>query len=252
VTPSLFDLPLRLGDAAPLAEILLDVLGAHGKAITDDQRNRTASRVSALNFESMRPLIGSLERDPVHPAACYLCVDGVDNQPLLLRAAPATTPSSGVFPKAILIGRTHIGRREVVLNAVPFGPHDFERIAAFSEEVNKAFQPRPSGSRAVILVRSAAPAETFPGAFEAFRRLLKTIGVNQAGFGLSEGQDATEFCFATIWAAIRAGWREGYTMQGPSNATVPGLRRRMFESEPAVLREVKIAEGGSFDEIAGV
>ena len=162
MTPSLFDLPLRLGDAAALAAILLDVTGAHGKQITDDQRNRAASRASALNFEHLRPLFPSLERDPVHPAACYVCVDGVDDQPLLLRAAPATTPSSGLFPKAILIGRTHIGSREVVLNAIPFGPGDRERIAAFSEEVNKAFQPRLAGSRPVSVVRSTTPARTFP------------------------------------------------------------------------------------------
>jgi hypothetical protein len=252
VTPSLFDLPLRLGDAAALADILLDILGAQGRAITDDQRNRAVSRASALNFNQMRPLIGSLERDPVHPGACYVCVDGVDDQPLLLRAAPATTPSSGLFPKAILIGRTHIGSREVVLNAIPFGPDDHDRIAVFSEDVNKAFQPRPWGSRPVIVVRSETPARTFPQAFEAFRRLLKSTGINQAGFGLSEGQDSVDFCFATIWAAIRAGWREGYAMQGPSNVTVPGLKRRMFESELAVARVVELSEDASTDEIAGL
>ena len=61
--------------------------------------------------------------------------------------------------------------------------------------------------------------------------------MNQAGFGLLEGQDAAEFCYATIWAAIRAGWREGYAMQGPSSTLVPGMKRRMFESELTEVNE---------------
>jgi hypothetical protein len=73
-----------------------------------------------VNFECMTPLMASLERDPVHFSAWYVCVDGVEKQPLLLRAVSATTPSSGLFPKAFLIGRTFAGTNQVVLNAVPF------------------------------------------------------------------------------------------------------------------------------------
>jgi len=225
VTPSLFDLPLNLGDAAQLAEVLLDVRGNQPKPITDDQRQRAAARAAALNFTQMVPLFASLERDPVHAAACYLCVDGVDNQPLLLRAAPATTPSSGLFPKAILIGRTYTRKHEVVLNAIPFGPSDYEPIRTFSEQVNKSFLPRPAGSRPVTIVQSETPAQAFPKAFEAFRRTLKTTGLNQAAFGLNEGQHPAEFYFATVWSAIRTGWREGYS-------TIPDLKRKPFESNP--------------------
>jgi hypothetical protein len=231
VTPALFDLPLGLGDAARLAAVLLEVCGSQPKPVTDDQRNRAAARLAGATFSGMRPYIASLERDPVHPAACYVCVDGVDDQPLLLRVAPATTPSSGLFPKAILIGRTHMGNGEVVLNAIPFGPTDHERIAAFAEHVNKAYQPRPSGSRPVVIVRSERPAEQFPFAFTTFRRLLKSTGQNQAAFGLTDGQDPAEFCFATIWSAVRAGWREGYALQGPASLAIPGLKRKPFETD---------------------
>jgi hypothetical protein len=243
VTPSLFDLPVGLADAAPLAEILLDVCGAHPKPITDDQRGRVASRLAPVTFSRMRPHVVSLERDPVHPAACYVCVDGVDNQPLLLRVAPASTPSSGLFPKAILIGRTHLKGREVVLNAIPFGPSDRERIATFSEQVNKACQPRPAGPRPVIVVRSASPSGHFPAAFAAFRRALKNSGINQAAFGLTEGQDPTELYFATVWSAIRSGWREGYALQGVKTKS-PGA------SPESIARIVDIPPGATADEIA--
>ena len=118
VTPSLFDLPLRLGDAALLAPILFEQLGSRPVPVTSEQRVRIASRAGALRFSALRPHYGSLERDPVHPSACYLCVDAIEGEPLLLRVAPAKTPSSGLFPRSILIGRTFIGREEVVFNVV--------------------------------------------------------------------------------------------------------------------------------------
>ncbi len=137
MTPSLFDLPLRLGDAVTVAGLLLD-LPVVGKAITEEQRSRMAARAKGLAFSALKPYWPTLERDPIHPAAYYLKVDGVDLQPLLLRVAPATTPSSGLFPKAILIGRTYVtppvGSRaettEMVLNAIPYADAEatFEKI----------------------------------------------------------------------------------------------------------------------------
>jgi hypothetical protein len=212
VTPTLFDLPLRLGDTAALAEVLLDVLGALPKPVTDEQRARIASRAGSVRFQNLRVYFGSLERDPVHSAAYYVCVDGIDDQPMLLRVAPSTTPSSGLFPRAILIGRTHLGPREVVINAVPFGPDDRGKIQVFSEQLNKAFLPKPAGMKAVVAVQG--DSSTFAGAFETFRKTLKSTGQNQAAFALAEGQDAEEFYFAVVWSAIRIGWREGYALQG--------------------------------------
>jgi hypothetical protein len=245
VTPSLFDLPVGLGDAARLAELVLDVCGAQPRPVTDDQRSRISARLAAVSFNQMRPLIGSLERDPVHPAACYACVDGIGDEPLLLRMAPSTTPSSGLFPKAILIGRTQIGGRELVLNAVPFGPLDADRIASFSEEVNPAFLPKPAGSRSLIVARSPAPAQAFPDAFAAFRRGLKSTGINNAAFELMEGQEPGDVYYAVVWSAIRAGWREGYALIGPTGAVVPGLKRKPFETGPEDARRVEVLPGDS-------
>ncbi len=251
MTPVLFDLPLRLGDAAALAEILLNQPGgAQPKPLTDDFRSRVASRAGGIAFDCMTPHYGSLERDPVHPSAFYICVDGVDGQPLLLRIAPAKTPSSGIFPKAILIGRTFIGDHEVVLNAVPFGPGDQERILIFSEQVNTAFQPRPVGTRPVVLVSGDAPEKTFPVAFEGFRRLQRSAGQNLAAFGLLENHDPKDFYCATLWAAIRSGWREGYALHsGLAVPPIPGLRRRPFETELNITRQIRLNALADNDEI---
>lgn len=137
MTPSLFDLPLRLGDVVTVAGLLLD-LPIHSRPVTDEQRSRLAARAKGLEFSALKPWWPTLERDPIHSAAYYLKVDGIDDQPLLLRVAPATTPSSGLFPKAILIGRTYVtpppGSRaqttEMVINAIPYAEAEvaFEKI----------------------------------------------------------------------------------------------------------------------------
>jgi hypothetical protein len=209
----LFDLPLRLGDASALAAILFDQLGSNPKPITDDARSRIAARTGGTRFENMCPQFASIERDPIHPSAYFICVDAIDRQPLLLRVAPASTPSSGIFPQAILIGRTFLGTREVVLNAVPFSPADHERILAFSQQINTAFQPKPFGSKPVIRVRSDAPAHNFPTAFEGFRKILRATGQNLACFAVFPQQNPLGFYYETLWSAIRAGWREGFTIE---------------------------------------
>lgn len=254
MTASLFDLPLRLSDAVALAEILLgQSASALGKPLTDDIRARLASRASGLSFEAMVPLMASLERDPIHPSAWYVCVDGVQNQPLLLRMAPATTPSSGLFPRAILIGRTFVGAQEVVFNVVPFGPADHDRILTFSADVNRAFQPKAFGSRPVTLVTSDNPAELFPLAFEGFRKMLRATGQNAAAFGAFATGAAPDFeglCLTAVWAAIRAGWREGFTLHSAEPVPpVTGLRRRPFETELTISREVVLHAGMSKDDI---
>ncbi len=134
-------------------------------------------------------------------------------QPLLLRIALASAPSSGLFPKAILIGRTKLLSREMVVNVVPFGPGDSERIRTFSEHLNPAFLPKLFGARPVIRVRSEVPAETFPAAFTGFRELLKSKGQNLACFALSPEQNQAAFYDAVVWSAIRAGWREGFAIE---------------------------------------
>ena len=163
MTASLFDLPLRLGDAVSVASLLLE-LPVVAKAVTPDQRSRVAARAAALRFGAMTPYFQSLERDPIHPSAYYLCVDGVDAQPLLLRSAPASSPSSGIFPKAILIGRTFVappaGSRavttEMVLNAIPFGDSDEAAIGAFADNINIAYRKYPDVAARWAAIRAGA------------------------------------------------------------------------------------------------
>ena len=254
MTPALFDLPLRLGDASALAGVLLSQpAGAPLKPLTDDYRARLAARAAAIPFEAMTPHFPSLERDPVHPSAFYICVDAADGAPFLLRVAPASTPSSGLFPGAILIGRTFIKDLEVVLNAVPFTPADEARLSTFSDQVEKAFQPRAAGSRPVLLIQADEPAAALPAAFAALRKLQRTSAPQSFAFGLAEGQPPAEFFFTVLWAAIRTGWREGYTLHSAAPVLpLPGVRRRPFETDLNIHRTVRLPAGIGREEVSGL
>jgi hypothetical protein len=197
VTPVPLDLPLRPAEATELANLIFD--HAERKPLTDELRNRLAARAAVLKLETITPYFGSLERDPVHPSAYYLAVDG-HNSPQLLYLALATAPTSSIYHKPLLIGRMRrLNGPEMVINATPFGPTDRENVETFAARINTAFHPQPQGARSTITVEDDAPA-----AFAFFRTLQKRTGKNLAAL-------AGDYHTA-LWAAIRAGWRAGYTV----------------------------------------
>jgi hypothetical protein len=203
------ELPLKANEAAALADLIFQQL--EGRAPSDDQRKRLTARAAVLELSSIRPYWGSLEADPVHTHTYFLAVDAIQGgrtSELLLRMAPSSSPSSGLFPKAILIGRMRPGAgREVVVNAIPFAITDAEAIHTFAAKVNRAFQPRPQGVQPSVTLEVAADAQEIVAAYPAFQRLLLTTGINYAAF--------TGPLSACAWGAIRAGWRHGYTAETP-------------------------------------
>jgi hypothetical protein len=214
VTPVPFDLPVRTSEAGALARLLYE----HGtRKLTEDLRNRLAVRASALALETIRPYFGSLERDPIHPEAFYLAVDGINDQPLLMRFAPSSTPSSGLFPKAILIGRLRVGPQETVINAVPFAAADRDRIWTFASQVNPTLLPRPQGPKATLSV----PVK--PGVFEHFRTIAKPLGLNLA---CVSGDLET-----ILWEVSRSGWREGYAAES-ADPSIVGYSRYILPNGP--------------------
>ena len=227
------DLPLRPPEAAEVANLIFEQ--AERKPLTDEVRNRVAARGAVLRLESMTPWYGSLERDPVHPSSYYLAVDGAQGEPLLLHLATAAAPTSSIFCKALLIGRMRRPNGpEMVINTIPFGPSDYERIDQFATRINPAFLPRPQGSRPAIAVETDEPEKALPAAFDAFRSILKRTGKNLAGTSVPQGPDEDlprKVYFAGIWAAIRAGWREGYsagvgiTAEGTLEAAREAIRK---------------------------
>jgi hypothetical protein len=206
VTPVPLDLPLRPAEATELANLIFE--HAERKPLTDELRSRLAARAAALKLETLTPHFGSLERDPVHPSAYYVAVD-CPGSPQLLYLALATAPTSSIYHKPLLIGRMrrHNGP-EMVINAVPFGPADRQNVETFAAQINSLFYPQPQGARATITVE-----QDYPAAFAVFRTILKRTGKNVAAL-------AGDY-HAALWAAIRAGWRSGYTTATDVSGEIP-------------------------------
>jgi hypothetical protein len=225
MTPIPLILPLKAGEAAALADLIYQQV--EGRPLSDDVRNRFAARGPSLELKTFTPYPGSLQQDPIHPSTYYIAVDahgGGAREPLLLRIALDSSPASGLFPGTLLIGRMRTaGGREIVLNAIPFAPADRDNIGTFAGKVDRAFLPRPKGTQSSISVRGGDPEAAFRG----FRSILKSAGVNLAAFECPY--------YAGIWAAIRAGWREGYSL-GAEPIAVAG------KMEDEILSSVGAAE----------
>lgn len=198
MTPVPLHLPLRLPDAAELASLIFE--HAERKPLTDELRNRLAARAAVLRLETVSPCFGSLARDPVHPSTYYLAADNAEGAPYLLHLALASAPTSSIFHKPLLIGRTrHPNGSEFVINAIPFGPADRDSIERFAARVDPSVLPRAQGARASVTVRG-----DYFRAFEFFRSLQKRRNRNLAAV-------AGDY-HACLWAAIRAGFRQEYSL----------------------------------------
>lgn len=235
--PIPIDLPVRPSEAAALAELVIRRLAVRG--LTDDSRNRLAGEAATLGLSTLKPHFGSLESDPVHHSVYYLAIDGMaqgEPEPLLLRLAPAASPASALFPAALLIGRMRPGAdREIVVNAIPFSPDDRATIDTYVGQVSRAFLPRPQGALPSITVQSRFPDISIPAAFSAYRRILRETGLNMAapaslpvhaaaqrpgrGPVIPAATAIRDVYYSAVWAAVRAGWREGYTIELSGLAT---------------------------------
>jgi hypothetical protein len=197
VTSVPLELPLRPAEAAEVANLIFD--HAEGKRLSDDLRNRLAARAAVLRFQTLTPFLGSLERDPVHHSVYYLAVDS-ETEPMLLHLALAAAPTSSIYYKPLLIGRMcRPNGPEMVINAIPFGPGARQNVETFASRINPAFYPKPQGARTTITVES-----DYAAAFDIFRTIQNRTGKNFAAF-------AGDY-HAVMWAAIRVGWRSGYTV----------------------------------------
>jgi len=240
VTATPLDLPLSAKEASVLGETIFE--HAEGRELTDELRSRLAARLAPLRLGSLEVFPGSLARDPIHRSAYYIAVDGLAGgrpQPLLLRIAPGATPASGLFPQGRLIMRQRAASGvELVISAVSFASGDYDALTTFARQVDPALLPRPQGARAAIAAGNRHPEISLPAIFEAYRAILKNTGLNLAStpqlsatremtteddLARRDGENPTaaghtrvsirHLYHAGLWAAIRAGWREGYTAE---------------------------------------
>lgn len=230
MNPVPLSLPVRAADAAALADLVLQVTGSG--PLTDAARHQLAARLSSLSLTSCKALPWSLAADPSAPRTFYLAVDA--QEPWLLHIAPDASPASAHFPKATLIGRmrTPFGV-EVVVNAVPFGPGSIEAIQTYAERLDRAIQPRPQGSQALVIAAVQQP----DAAFVQFRSVLRKYGLNVAAF-------ETEVSPELTWAAARHGWREGYSALGVTRREAADLAAAITARQESRLMDINLVLPG--------
>lgn len=203
------ELPVNASEAGALADI---VFSHAGGPKLDAARKRIAALVAARKFSSFTAHPGSLQRDPIHPTTFYMAVDDV-----LLRLAPASSPSSGLFPNSLLIGRLRTASgREAVVNAIPFAAGDWDNIRTFAEQVDPGFLPRTGLQPTGILVTPATAQNAWHTAvWQAIRSGLRggwsaTLAIASSAelpLALQSAGDFTRFSVerdaSIIYAAIR-------------------------------------------------
>ncbi len=190
------------------------------------------------SLEGTRVYRASLTQDPAVADTWYVAADAGD-RPSLLRLSPA-----GV-------------------ETLPFAPTDREAVRRFAETIDRSFLPRPQRDQPAIAVGNRHPEISLPAAFDAFGRILETTGVNMAStvqlsatremtterrLASRSGEDPTEIghtrvsiehlYHAGVWAAIRAGWRHGYTAEADhfiiSGAGEDEIARSIEQTQEAI------------------
>jgi hypothetical protein len=227
-------------EVTALADLVLQRV--QGGPLNAHLRAQMEGEAEAAGFSSVRPHMRSLARDPENPSIWYLAADIPSDgkrQPVLLQISTATDQVSTFFAHAIMSERALAASgREISLRVFPFASCDYENIRTFSERVDRQFIPRPQRSLPAIAAGNRHPEISLPAVFEAYRKILQKSGVNWAStaqlsatremttdeaLANRNGEDPTaaghtrvsirHLYHAGIWAAIRAGWREGYNAE---------------------------------------
>jgi hypothetical protein len=261
---------VKPSEAAALADLIYRQ--AEGRSLNEELRSAVASQIGALQFSSLRVFPGSFAQDPRLPSSYYLAVDAIaasHDLPLLLQFVSAVEAADSLFADASLIARVRpAGEREVIINAIPFRSTDRSAIRAFAHQVDRAFLPRPQGAQPAIAVGNRHPEISLPAVFDAFRTLLKAHGVNLAStVQLSATREMTLERFlpdrdgenptaaghtrvsiahlfdAGLWAAVRAGWREGYNAEADHFIVTGDNPEQISRSIEMVKESIREAAG---------
>jgi len=246
---------------------------AKDRPIDAGTREQLAEHLADLGLDTLKPYARSLAKDPAHPSSFYLAADAVADgkaTPLLLHVAVDSSPSEKLLAKPARIERLQVDGKEVLLSFIPFGSHDYDTIRAFAEQLERAFLPRPQRSLPAVAAGNRHPEISLPAVFDAYRTILNKLHVNMAStVQLSATREMTtedaleardgENPVATghtrvsirhlyhtgLWAAIRSGWREGYTAEADHFIVSGNSVEEVVQSVDMVKSAIRHAAGYS-------
>ena len=214
---------------------------AKDRAIDATSRGELAKDIAGLGLNNFRPYVGSLANDPANASSYYLAVDAVSEgktTPFLMHVATDPSSAGKLLAEPVHTEHIQVNGKEVLLSFIPFGSHDHENIRKYAEQVDRVFLPRPQRSQPAVAAGNRHPEISLPAVFGAYRTIMDKLNVNMAStVQLSATREMTtedaleqrdgENPVATghtrvsirhlyhtgLWAAIRSGWREGYTAE---------------------------------------
>jgi tagaturonate epimerase-like protein len=260
-------------EIAAVAECILR--NVEGRPLSQDLRAQLARELDARRLAMLRAHARSLESDPQHPANYYLVFDTLESgraTSWLLQVAPASAAAAERFAHPVWAERIRAssnpasGGTEV--KVFPFASSDHENIRIFAEQVSPAFLPRPQGAQPAVAAGNRHPEFSLPAVFDAYRAILETLKVNMAStVQLSATREMTtdealasrdgeiptapghtrvsirHLYHAGLWAAIRAGWREGYTAEADHFIVSGSNAEQVRASVEAVKEAIRHAAG---------
>jgi hypothetical protein len=216
----------RCGELIAIAKLVRET--AAGSEIDGAARAGLRSRIADLAPAGLVCHPASLQQDPDNPSTRYLALDA-GGAPVLLQVngnGSARTRFGGATPF------------EPGSFVIPFGAGDWANIDRFAAEIEPRFLPRPQGELPAIATGNRHPEVSLPAAFQAFTEILSERGLNlastvqlsatremttDAAIAARDGKDPLaaghtrvsirQLYHAGVRAAIRSGYRAGYTAE---------------------------------------
>lgn len=152
--------------------------------------------------------------------------------------------------------------------AYPFGSTDYANIQAFAQRIDPAFLPRPQRAEPAIAAGNRHPEISLPAVFDAYRQILRERKLNLAStvqlsatremttdreIARRDGSNPTapghtrvsiqHLYHAGLWAAIRSGYRFGYTAEADHFIVSGANQREIALSVEWVKEAIRHAAG---------
>jgi len=260
----------KVEEARALAELVLKA--SEQGSPSDESRDWLAGELKTRTYSSLRPCPASFEKDPSSGASFYLVADAVAGscvQSLLLQVSPAEAGAAPRFENPLRQERlTFPDGKQADVRTYAFSPDDRETVRRFAEEVAPAFLPRPQRALPAIAAGNRHPEISLPAAFAAYGTILKEFGTNWAStvqlsatremstddvIAARGGEDPVavghtrvsirHLYHAGLWAAVRAGWRAGYTAEADHFIVAGANETEIARSIETVKEAIRHAAG---------